>query len=488
VAAAEVAGATLAALAALVDKSLVRRTGGERYDLHEVIRQGAASHLEQDAEEATATRDRHAAYFAALLADRERALKSPAQRAALMELTAEIDNVRVAWHWAAQRRRLADLRRALPTLNYFHEIRSWYQEAGSLFRQAADVLQTTGGPNEGTDNEERVVLGELLALEGWFAFRYSAFERARELAERSLALLGPQTADAALAEALPFLWTVRYKGGDYDEGARLLQLRIELQRGRGDQFTEAAALLHLGTLKQVQGDHLEAYRLLREALALFRTAGDPVMIARTLGLATSPALAIASYGEAQQLAAESLAIGRTLDDHFSMALALHALGAVAHVEGRYAEARSLLEESVALATAIGYRWHIAPVLDSLAQTLHALGAVAEARRTFLEALAAAHDARTIGHMLNAMLGLVEVLDEEGAVEQALELCMHILQHPERSEQQRARAERLHSLLEERLPLHSVTVIEERVRDKAFETVVAALIADHLSGRSTSAHA
>ena len=143
---------------------------------------------------------------------------------------------------------------------------------------------------------------------------------------------------------------------------------------------------------------------------------------------------------------------------------------------------------MALATAIGYRWHIAPVLDSLAQTLHALGAVAEARRTFLEALAAAHDARTIGHMLNAMLGLVEVLDEEGAVEQALELCMHILQHPERSEQQRARAERLRSLLEERLPLHSVTVIEERVRDKAFETVVAALIADHLSGRSTSAHA
>ena len=484
-AAAEVAGAALAVLAALVDKSLVRRTGAERYDLHEVVRQGAAAHLEHDPRDETVTRDRHAAYFAALLADRDRLLKSPAQRATVAELTTEIDNVRAAWQWAAQRRRFADLRMAIPTLYYLHEIRNWYQEAVNLFGQAADELQATSAAEGGADDEERLVLGELLALQGWFAFRYSEFERARELAERSLALLGPRSTAAALAEALPFLWTVRYKGGDYDEGAQLLRLRIQLQRARGDRFAEGGALLHLGTLKQQQGDAQEAYRLLRESLALFTATGDPVMIARSLGLASTAALAAGAYEEARQLASESLVIGRGLVDHFSMGLALHALGVVAHVEGRYEEARSRLEESVALSTTIGYRWHMAPVLHSLAQTLHALGATGEARRTLLEALAIAQETRATGQMIDAVLGLAAVLDEDVQTEQALLLCLHIMEHPASSRQQREQAERLRSRLEGALPPHQVAVIEERMRNRSFEVVVAELTAGHPSGPNTS---
>ena len=483
-AAAAVAGAALAVLAVLVDKSLVRRTGAERYDLHEVVRQGAATHLEHDHREATATRDRHAAYFAALLAERDRLLKSRVQRATVTELTAEIDNVRAAWHWATQRRRLADLRLAIPTLYYFHEIRNWYQEAANLFRQAADTLQTTA-MEAGADEEQRLLLGELLALQGWFAFRYSEFELARELAERSLALLGQQTTAAALSEALPFLWTVRYTGGDYAHAEQLLRLRIQLLRVRGERFAEAGALLHLGTLKQEQGDPQEAYRLLREALVLFRAAGDPVMIARSLALAAGPAHVTGAFDEARELASESLAISRGIDDHFSIGLALHTLGVVAHVEGRYGEARSLLEESVAFSMAISYRWHIPPVLGSLAKTLHAQGAIVEARRALLEALAAAREARSTGHMLEAVLGLAAVFDDQGATGEALTRCLHILNHPESSQQQRAKAERLRSRLEATLPALQVAGIEAGARDQSFEMVVAELLANHPPGRSTS---
>ena len=58
----QVAGATLAILAALVDKSLVRVAATGRYDLHELLRQYTADKL-LDAHEVEAIIQRHVDYF-----------------------------------------------------------------------------------------------------------------------------------------------------------------------------------------------------------------------------------------------------------------------------------------------------------------------------------------------------------------------------------------------------------------------------------------
>ncbi len=61
-------------LAALVDKSLIRRTLEEtevpRYELHELLRQYALAKLQEDPDEEARTRDRHCAYYARQLGDR----------------------------------------------------------------------------------------------------------------------------------------------------------------------------------------------------------------------------------------------------------------------------------------------------------------------------------------------------------------------------------------------------------------------------------
>jgi predicted ATPase len=54
-----IAGASLSSLASLVFKSLVRRTGNGRYDLHEVIRQYALAYLAKNESQYDATRDHH---------------------------------------------------------------------------------------------------------------------------------------------------------------------------------------------------------------------------------------------------------------------------------------------------------------------------------------------------------------------------------------------------------------------------------------------
>jgi predicted ATPase/DNA-binding SARP family transcriptional activator/uncharacterized membrane protein len=66
-AAREVAGVTAPLLAALLDRSLLSRAGGTRYELHELLRQFAEEKWEGSLDEAAVLRARHVAYYEALV-------------------------------------------------------------------------------------------------------------------------------------------------------------------------------------------------------------------------------------------------------------------------------------------------------------------------------------------------------------------------------------------------------------------------------------
>jgi len=101
-AAEEVAGASLPELLALTSKSLIRRSAGGRYDLHEVVRQYAYANLSQTPV-CKETCDCHSRFYLALLDGCEPALRSKAQVQNLRALLDEIDNLRTAWDWAVSR-------------------------------------------------------------------------------------------------------------------------------------------------------------------------------------------------------------------------------------------------------------------------------------------------------------------------------------------------------------------------------------------------
>jgi hypothetical protein len=70
-----VAQASLLVLAALIDKSLLRRLPqSARYEIHELVRQYAAQKLAETPDDQAATLERHTAYFAAFLAARRDSL------------------------------------------------------------------------------------------------------------------------------------------------------------------------------------------------------------------------------------------------------------------------------------------------------------------------------------------------------------------------------------------------------------------------------
>jgi predicted ATPase len=88
-------------LRSLIEKSLVRAAGDERYDLHELIRQYAADKLRASGQEAAVRRQHCEVYLA--LADRlDIQLHGPDAIAGYARLDHEQDNCRAALTWALE--------------------------------------------------------------------------------------------------------------------------------------------------------------------------------------------------------------------------------------------------------------------------------------------------------------------------------------------------------------------------------------------------
>ena len=150
-AAEQIAGATLSTLSALVAKSLVRRSGENRYDLHELVRQFAAEHLSKNNDEQIATQNRHSKYYLTSFGRADARMHSPAQREALAEWTAEMDNIRVAWDWAITQSEFGLIEQTLRAFAMLYETRGWYREGLDMLGRAIDRLEVAHGPSPPTE-------------------------------------------------------------------------------------------------------------------------------------------------------------------------------------------------------------------------------------------------------------------------------------------------------------------------------------------------
>jgi predicted ATPase len=132
-----VAGADLAMLSALVERSLVDRAEGGRYGLHELLRQFAAERLEA-AGDAAPTRRAHAAHYAEFLRARHDRLADAFDTAVLAEVDPETDNLRAAWQELVEAGGIDAVAGLLDDLWLVHRRHGRFQEAlGALQRAQA---------------------------------------------------------------------------------------------------------------------------------------------------------------------------------------------------------------------------------------------------------------------------------------------------------------------------------------------------------------
>jgi predicted ATPase len=217
-AAEQVAVASLPVLSSLVVRSLLRRSTTGRYDLHELIRQYAASKLGEDPDELNIVQERHNHYYLGLLEENGVKLQSHDQKEALAELTVEMDNIRAAWDWSVAHRQFIPLSRVSPILFYLLELLNWFKEGESTFRKTADALLASM-PGSEPDAVHLVAMNAMLAHCGYFLLRLGRGEEAYANLVPSAAYLRTSDNPIAATNSLYCLGTVCLGMGAYEKAS-----------------------------------------------------------------------------------------------------------------------------------------------------------------------------------------------------------------------------------------------------------------------------
>jgi predicted ATPase/DNA-binding SARP family transcriptional activator len=339
-AAEQVAGASLPLLAALVDKSMLRRNATGRYELHELLRQYAAEKL-GEAGEAKQIQNRHLEFFLNLAEEAETKLQGAEQATWLKKLNTEHDNLRAALAWSLEGGDAEMGLRLAATLGEF-----WFMR-GQLFGEGIEWL-------------ERVLSG-VEAMEP---------TRARARAFRRLGMLTELQGNHAAARSA-------------------FEQSLVLYRELGDKEGIAASLNYLGETVATQGDEVAARPLFaaarsvyEESLASLRQQGDQWRIARALNVIGEIARIENNYPMARSFYEESLALRRELGDTRGIAVSLINLGLVALHQDDDRQAATYFEESLPLFQKLGSTRGIIDCLAGLAGVAGKMGQPERAARLF----------------------------------------------------------------------------------------------------------
>jgi predicted ATPase/transcriptional regulator with XRE-family HTH domain len=472
-AAEQVASASLSVISALITKSLIRRTGSGRYDLHELIRQFAAEHFSDHPDELSETQARHGHFYLLFFAQADGRLRGYAQTEVLAELTAEMDNFRAAWDWAVAQSEFALIEQALRTFSAIYDMRGWLQEGFEYLAGALRALERAYEQSP-SDRTIQVALAHLLSARALPAVRLARHVEAQAMLERSLEILRPLNEPRVLVEAITFLGTAMESTGNYARAKELYTEGLEIAEEIADHWFAALCLTlvtQLASFTQPIAELEQTHEGLQTVVAKWRAVGDPRFTTLALNLLSLSASSLGQYDEARAALQECLTLSKSIGDRWGLGLAYRGLGIVAQEQGQHAEAVKMLRANLETSLELGARQDAARALVEMGRSVFALGNEAEAERIWREALRTATETRGSGWALEALIGISRLQAKRGDSERALELLLIVLKHPATIPGTRERADQLRGEIESQLTSQLVERAQARAQAKTFEEVV-----------------
>lgn len=464
-AAQQVAGATLPLLASLSTKSLVRRTDGGRYDLHEVIRQYALTHL-NELPLSLETHERHSKYYLNLLRKEETSLKSSSQQDAIRRLTDEIDNIRSAWVWAIDHHNFYQLGEAGRGFGWYFEIAGLYREGIEQIDLLVQALK-----DRPQDKQQRRLMGLALIHQGLLYFRKGEFERASQLYEESILLLDSIGGNTLLSDAKVFLGTILHMFGEYNRSRDLQEEGLAYARQTHQRWFEAWAVFNLGYLESILGRSAEGYKQMLAGLGIWRELGDPQAIALGINFMVPTLIKLGGFEEAKALMQESITLCEMSKNLWGMGTAYRHLGLAFLGTGEYTQAQSHILKSLEIFGQFSQGWDIARSLAYLGDAARMAGNFPEARKYYQDALQSSLEAGATPIALDALLGLSELQAQAGDPEKAHSICAYILNHPSSEYDTKSRAEQLQAALEPRLSPAQIKASHSRVKEVEMDAIL-----------------
>lgn len=394
---------SLTILAQLIDKSLLRRSEAERYEMHELVRQYALEQLEA-AGEAEATRTRHLHFFLMLAEAAAPHLDTRDRLLWIDRLQEEIDNLRAALAWSLeeaqiesehtrgiQAGRQRSARQELGTRlaaalwrfwylrRYRAEGRGWLQAATRACRARSSLAVMRG--DRAALRDTQATLAQLLLGAGSLESIQGEYRLAAPPLEECLALFRALDDRRGIAQALREYGAVMAEHERFAEATALMEESVALFRALGDYRSMAAVLYHLAMNMTDRGDGERGVALASESLALLREFGDTGEVVSALNALAQAVMFQGDHARAQALLEEGLVLDHARDPQRNgSAWTFANLGLAVLAQGEYAYAASCYRESLLIRYAYHNRTAVAWCLEGLAEIAAACGEPLQAAR------------------------------------------------------------------------------------------------------------
>lgn len=372
----QVAGGRLPLLSSLLSKSLLRRTEDGRYDLHELIRQYVAKHLEVNSKAYMSAKERHYSFYLALADEADCQIRGGSQLEYIGRLEQEYDNLRAALTWSLEAGGESALHLAV-AMHWFWYIRGHYGEGDVWIKRGLEL-----SPNKHS----------------------SAYARALNAAAMFASRKGDDAAAVAFAEESIAIF-----------------LKQEDISGLADAYTTMSI-----ALEPIDSDKVHWY--CEQALTFYREAGSPWNIARGLYNLGSVRVELGDRVSGRTLMEESASILEELEDRYILPFLLNALGTITHEVGYYDAAKSTLERGLTIAEDIHNPQVNGLLLVSLGRVLQSQGEYVAAHQKINEALQVYRLMEGVAEA-TALLALAENELARGSLSTARSYIQELATHP-----------------------------------------------------------
>jgi predicted ATPase/DNA-binding NarL/FixJ family response regulator len=426
-AAANVTGASLPILSELADKSLLRLDVNGRYQIHELLRQYAAEHLEKNGSDIQQTQADHANYYIQYLHQRSDDVAGGRQREALFEIKGELDNIRVAWLWAVAHVDADALQKGSQPLGLYYQYLGGYLEGLTLFSQATEVLQKQP-QSEVTD---LALLGTLM-YQGWYHLRFGRQEGTEACMVQSQAIyrrLNIPPLPGNITDPNAPLSFVALTRGDYATAAQYADQVRKVSEEQQHPVNRQFAYHLLSEANLGMGEYETAQKFAQQAYAQALISGDRWFMAYILNNMGQIAVALGDNRTGKSHFQSSYEIRQAFDDPEGMALALINLGNLALKEGSFAEAEERYQRSQTIYQDINDKGGLAAANRGLGIVSCEQDDYSLSQGYFKKALQLAVEIDYRPVLFGLLVNIAELLWKMGQKERPINLLAFTVNHP-----------------------------------------------------------
>ena len=411
-AAEQVASADIHDLRALVNKSLVHAIRGGRYQVHELLRQSAATKSEAFPKELERVQAQHCDYYLGLLNRWDEDLKSARQPEAMALIEIDLGNIQKAWGQAVDTEAVASLRLGLDGLCRYYCWRRRYDEALAACQLTVKMLLRKIEAGS-TDSSVEICVPLLIRTLSWQS-RFTRQEAGDVLLTRAQTYIYQYFIDSP--ETLAFFYhqqADRIADTRPQQAVDLYKKSLALCEELGLKWETGDVCTALGWAYTHLGRYEEAKRISQKSLLLNHSLGEPRGLADALWLEGSLAILDDDSVKADALISESLDIRSQLGERITdIASKKQDIGMTLTWLGKLEEACAVREETLKIYQERGLAKFIPNAYSRLAFSQAHLGDTISARESAENALKLAmeiEDYRIIG-LGHFLIGGCELLE------------------------------------------------------------------------------